>query len=197
MNISYNRKSTSHQTFNRLQLDESKFDKVFYDTCSGGVPFRLRDGGKTIYKLVEQGKVTSIEVEELSRIGRNASDTLRTIDFLKENNVIIHIRNISLSSVVDGKPNSIFTMVVTILAGISQNEKETILERSRMGLEAYIAKGGKLGRPKNSGENDKSFMLKHNDIIQELKNGESIRRVNKLTGKSTSTIQKVKKILSC
>ena len=96
---------------------------------------------------------------------------------------------------VDGKPNPIFTLVTSVIASISQSERETLLYRAKQGLDAYVAKGVKLGRPKNSNENDKVFLSKHNDIVKELEAGQSIRRISKITGKSTSTIQKVKKLV--
>ena len=78
MKVKYNRVSTTGQSGERFKADEEKYDKTILDVVSGSVPFRERDGGKEIYKLVEIGQLKELVIEELSRCGRNTGDVIQT-----------------------------------------------------------------------------------------------------------------------
>ena len=59
---------------------------------SGKIPFSERDEGKKLTELVNDGKVSEVVVEELSRLGRNTIDTLTTLKFFGENGVNVVVR---------------------------------------------------------------------------------------------------------
>ena len=73
-----------------------------------------------------------------------------------------------------------------------------MLERTEMGLKAYLLKGGKLGRSKGSNESVKQFMSKPNSqkIISLLKQGKSTRDIAARIKVSTATVVKVRKYLN-
>lgn len=65
----------------------------------------------------------------------------------------------------------------------------------RMGLEKTKNNGKKLGRPMGRMYKPKDFLKKHSDIVKCLKKGMSVRNTAKFTGKSGSTVQRVKEFL--
>ena len=60
------------------------------------------------------------------------------------------------------------------------------------GLENARRKGKKLGRPTGTTTPREEFLADHKDIIKLLRAGQSIRHTAKITGKSPSTVQRVK-----
>ena len=64
------------------------------------------------------------------------------------------------------------------------------------GRRRYIEKGGTLGRPKGSTKTEEQRIAENQDIITYLKKGYTIRDTAKLTGKSISSVQRVKKIIN-
>jgi len=108
MRIKYNRVSTLNQSGERFKVDEGKYDKVILDKVSGSIPFQERDGGIEIKKLVEQGKLKELVLEELSRCGRNTGDVINTLEWLDENEINVAVRNIGLESRPNGKKNPIW-----------------------------------------------------------------------------------------
>ena len=71
MKVKYNRVSTFQQTGNRFTADNEKYDLTLLDKVSGTIEFKEREKGKLLAKLVDEGKVSELTVEELSRLGRN------------------------------------------------------------------------------------------------------------------------------
>ena len=85
MKVKYNRTSTINQKGERFKLDKENYDLTINDFgVSGKIPFNRRNGGIKLTKLVNEGKVTEVIVEELSRLGRNTIDTLTTLKSFEE-----------------------------------------------------------------------------------------------------------------
>lgn len=196
LKVKYNRVSTIQQTGNRFEADKEFYDKVFFDKISGSIKFKDRPQAKEMIKLIEQGKVREIVVEELSRCGRNTGDVISTLEWFEQKEINVHVRNIGLQSRPNGKPNKIFNLITSILSSISSAEAEAISERCRIGKEVYIRNGGWIGRPYNTKESESKFILKPNNqkCLDYLKKGRTLREISKILGMSTSTIQKVKKV---
>ena len=199
MRISYRRTSTINQTGERFKLDKSNYDLILFDKgISGKIPFNEREKGKELIQLVEQGKVTELVVEELSRLGRNTIDVLTTLHYLEEHNVNVVVRNMgNLQSTVNGNKNPVWNLITSVMSSLYEMERENILERTEMGRKMYVLNGGKLGRKKGTNENIQTFLNKpkSQSIIKYLKMGKSIRDISSRLGVSTSTIYKVKQTL--
>ena len=197
MRIKYNRVSTIEQTGNRFQEDQETYDLTILDKVSGSKPFRERDGGKKIIELVESGEVKELVVEELSRLGRNTLDTIKTSKYLDSHNVNIVVRGLGLQSRPGGKPNPVWNLISSVMSSLYELEVENIRERTRVGRMVYVQNGGKLGRPSGSIEKTNDFLNKPKSIsIQKyLNKGFSVREVSKLVGCSTTTTMKVKKLM--
>ena len=194
MRVKYNRVSTSTQTGERFKLDTAEYGLTLLDTCSGSLRFAERPKGKQVLQLSEAGKIDTVVVEEFSRLGRNASDTLSTLEYFKEKGICVEVLSNGLQSIINGKHNPTFDLVASIYSGIAQQERELLLERTRQGRERAMAKGVRMGRPKGATETKKQFIDKYPQVVKELASGESLRRASKLTGVGLNTVQKVKKI---
>src|SRR5580704_15847423 len=133
MKVKYIRWSTVGQSASRQLVDKRKYDLILQEQISGSVALSKRPKGAELLKLIEAGKVTDLFVEEFSRLGRNAYDTLSTLNICEQYGVNIHLQNMNLSSHVDGKVNPLFKMFCYILSVFVDQEKELIKERTEMG----------------------------------------------------------------
>ncbi len=197
MKVKYIRWSTLTQSGARQLLDVQDFDLVFQEQISGSTAFVKRPKGQEVLKMVKAGKVTDLFVEEFSRLGRNAYDTLTTLQICEENNVNVHIQNMSVSSRVNEKANPLFKMFSHIFSVIAEQEREQIKERTEMGKVAAQQKGIVFGRKQGSNERKVDFLGKDGSkkILKYLSTGEyTIREISKLTEASTATVMKVKNI---
>ena len=195
LNIKYNRVSTMQQSGERFKEDGSTYDLTLFDKVSGSVPFDKRPEGAKLVKLIQEGKVERVVVEEISRLGRNVMDVAKTLKLLEEHQVNLSIRGMGIESMVDGKPNSTFRLILQIMASIAEMEKEHIKERTSQGRAIAVSKGVKMGRKEGSNETREKFLKKHDDIQRMLNSELSVRDIAKLTGKAPSTVQRVKSTL--
>ncbi|KAB2868395.1 MAG: hypothetical protein F9K37_10370 [Bacteroidales bacterium] len=75
-------------------------------------------------------------------------------------------------------------------------ERTAIRQRLESGYKAHIKAGGTVGRkPEKIIKDDASLLNYHKDVVKNLKLGFSDRQVMKLTGKSSGTLQKIKRVL--
>jgi DNA invertase Pin-like site-specific DNA recombinase len=197
MKVKYNRTSTIQQEGERFKLDKDNYDLTIFDKgVSGKIPFSEREGGIKLNKLVEEGKVKEVVVEELSRLGRNTIDTLTTLKSFEEKGINVVVRGMgNLQSVIDGKRNPIWNLITSVMSSLYELERENILERTEMGRKMYVMNGGKLGRKVGTTESRKDFLNKERTkkIMNLLDKGKSVRDISGRLGVSTKTIVKVRK----
>ena len=197
MRVKYNRTSTIQQEGERFKLDKDNYDLTIFDKgVSGKIPFSEREGGIKLNKLVNEGKVKEVVVEELSRLGRNTIDTLTTLKSFEEKGINVVVRGMgNLQSMIDGKKNPIWNLITSVMSSLYELERENILERTEMGRKMYVMNGGKLGRKIGSVENRNEFLQKDRTkkIISLLDKGKSVRDISSRLGVSTKTIVKVRK----
>ena len=134
-------------------------------------------------------------LSELSRLGRSTLQVLRSLEVLHEAKVSVYIQNLGLYTLQpDGKVNPIVSILITILAEMSNIERSNIVYRLNSGRSNYIAKGGKLGRKTGSIKTEEKKREEYKEVLQLLKKGYSDRNVVKLQGIGISTVQRVKNI---
>lgn len=196
MRVKYNRVSTLQQSGDRFELDADKYDLTLLDKVSGSISFKDRPKGKEVVKLVEEGNVSDLVVEEFSRLGRNTGDVIRTLEWLEEKKVNVHVLNIGLQSRPNGKKNPVWKMISSVMSSLYEMELENIKERTMMGRAVYVQRGGKLGRPEGSNESEHQFINKEKsrEILKYLNKNRTIREISKITSASNKTIIKVKRI---
>ncbi len=197
MKVKYNRTSTIQQEGKRFDLDKNEYDLTLFDKgVSGKIPFSERTEGGKLTQLVKEGKVSEVVVEELSRLGRNTIDTLTTLKFFEDNGVNVVVRSMgNLQSMVNGKKNSIWNLITSVMSSLYELERENILERTEMGRKMYVMNGGKLGRKVGTKENRNDFLKKERTqkILSLLEKGKSVRDISGRLGVSTKTVVKVRK----
>lgn len=197
MKVKYNRTSTIQQEGKRFDLDKNEYDLTLFDKgVSGKIPFSERTEGNKLTQLVNDGKVSEVVVEELSRLGRNTIDTLTTLKFFEDNGVNVVVKSMgNLQSMVNGKKNPIWNLITSVMSSLYELERENILERTEMGRKVYVMNGGKLGRKVGTTENRSDFLKKEKTqkIISLLEKGKSVRDISGRLGVSTKTVVKVRK----
>jgi DNA invertase Pin-like site-specific DNA recombinase len=199
LKIKYQRTSTAQQHGERFKIDKDIYNKVFFDQgISGTKPFNERTEAKKVIELVNQGLVDELVVEEIRDIGRNMVDTINTLDWLDKNNVNVVIKSMgNLCSRVNGKRNEIWTLITATMSSLYQMELENLKIRTKMGREAYLMKGGLIGRPRFTKETEKTFLEKPKtkEILSLLGKGKSLRDIAGRTNCSINLVVKVKRML--
>ncbi len=196
MRARYIRVSTEKQKIDRQREQGNKSEKWFIDVVSGAIDFKKREQGKKLIEEIEQGTIKYLSVSSIDRLGRNLFDILRTLEYLNEKKVILKVDNLGIESLVKGKPNSAFKLIISVMANIAEMERSIMLERQRQGIELAKQKGVYKGREKGSKESDEVFLAKYKGVQKELKLGvNSLRKIAKLNGVSLGTVQKVKKLI--
>ena len=197
MKVKYNRTSTIQQEGKRFDLDKNEYDLTLFDKgVSGKIPFSERTEGNKLTQLVNEGKVSEVVVEELSRLGRNTIDTLTTLKSFEDNGVNVVVKSMgNLQSMVNGKKNPIWNLITSVMSSLYELERENILERTEMGRKMYVMNGGKLGRKVGTTENRSDFLKKEKTqkIVSLLEKGKSVRDISGRLGVSTKTVVKVRK----
>lgn len=193
MNARYIRVSTGNQKTARQEAKATKNEKLFIDIVSGSIPFSEREEGKKLLQEIEEGKINYVSVSSIDRLGRNLCDILTTLETLKEKKVILKVDNLGIESLVNGKENQAFKLIISVMANIAEMERETILERQREGIALAKAKGLYKGREKGSVESDAEFLTKYKEVIKSLRKGNSLRDTARICNVSLGTVQKVKK----
>jgi len=195
LKIKYNRVSSHGQSGDRFQTDETKYDLVLFDKISGTVPFKERPKAKELVELVESGNVSELYTEEYSRLGRNTGDCLWVLEWLEKYEVNVVVRNLGLQSRPGGKRNPIWKMISSVMSSLYELELENIRDRTAMGRQVYLQRGGILGRPIGSTESEKQFLEKEKTqaILKLLSKGRTTREIAAITKCSYQTVLKAKR----
>ena len=139
--IGYARISTGDQRLD-LQVDALvKFgverDRIYTDQMSGS-KFE-RPGLRGAMKAIRAGD--TLVVWKLDRLGRSVIDVLEMVKRLHERDIQL----VSLTESLDGR-TAIGKLMITILAGFAQMERDLIIERTKAGQAASRDRGIKPGR---------------------------------------------------
>ena len=93
MKVFYSRTSTIEQNPERQLQNIDGFDYVLIDQCSGAIPLYERPKGSQIKKLIDQGKLSHLEIHDITRLGRSTLDCLSVYKELTELSIRIVSRN--------------------------------------------------------------------------------------------------------
>ena len=192
MKATYVRVSTYEQNISRQLQD--KEGEVYWDKVSGMTAFEDRESGAQLLEDAKEGKIEEVEVHSIDRLGRDAINVLQTIKEFTELGVNVKSKKEGLNTLLeDGSQNPVAKLLVSVLSTLAEIDYKNRKEAQREGIERAKAEGRYMGRKKGSGLSDAELVDKHSDIVDELMRGESIRRTARLTEKSKSTVQRVKK----
>ncbi|MGP8475140.1 recombinase family protein [Burkholderia sp. PR2] len=181
----YARVSTAEQTADNQLLEASSAGfaiqprHTVMETISGSVPAAERPGFSKLLERLDDGD--TLVVTKLDRLGRNTTDVLATVERLAEMGVHVHclaLKGVDLIS-ASGK------LHMTVLAAVSQFERDLLIERTHAGLARAKAEGKKLGR------RDALTTEQKTEILQKLSTGATARGLAKEYAVSHPTILKV------
>lgn len=185
------------QKTDRQKINETDFNLVIEDKCSGSIPFFERAGGMEIKKLIDEGVKISLAVWQIDRLGRDLRDIINTIYYFNEKKICIHFVSQGLTTLnQDGYENPISKMMISILGIVGEMEKTQIKERQKEGIRIAKMKGVYLGRKKGSAEDLLSFLSKpkNKKALEYLKKGYKSVEISRLTTLNLNTITKIKKL---
>lgn len=142
MKFGYARVSTAHQQNSREAqvrlLKEAGCEEVFTDEASG----KTTEGREGLDKLLTKlRKNDEVYVVRLDRLGRSTKDVLAIAEQIKEARASLEIGDLGLDT---GTTTGQF--MLTVIAAVAQMEREIMLERQAIGIEAAKAEGKYKGR---------------------------------------------------
>jgi DNA invertase Pin-like site-specific DNA recombinase len=180
MKIGYARVSTSGQSveIQTEQLKAAGCGKVVEETASGAKTDRPRL--KALIASLKAGDV--LVVTRLDRLARSTSDLLNLMKDLSDRQVSF----LSLSERWADTTTPTGRLILTVLGGLAEFEKELIKARTSEGRERAKARGVRLGR--------KPKLTAHQ--IEEIRKrklaGESVRELGRSYNVSPNTLSRVK-----
>lgn len=186
----YIRVSTKEQKINRQITDDYS---LYIDEVSGLVPFRDRKSAKRLINDIKKGKINCVVVHSIDRLGRDIVDMQKQLNWFIENKVQIFCENIQMNLLNDdGSINLITKVIIDLLSSVSNMEIEAIRERQAQGIKIAKAKGTYKGRQIGAVMTKENYLKRHKDVISLLKDGLSVSKTSKLTGKAYTTVKRVK-----
>ena len=173
-------KNQRHEIFEYAHKNNILIDKIVEVEISSNKNKNERLIDETLNKLT---KGDLLIVTKLDRLGRSTIEVLQIIEDIKSKGIILHIIKDSL--IIDGcVSNSINDMLLTLLSGFAQMERDFISERTKSALAQRKSQGIKLGRKK--GAIVKSIYDEHLYTIKELLDKKvTISNISKIIGIGT------------
>lgn len=191
------RQSTERQVVdlrNYAEKNDFQVVRVFEEKISGGKRNEEREILLECIDYCVVNKVDTLLTSELSRIGRNTLQVLKTLDALHSNGINVYIQNLGLNTLTkDLEINPMASIITTVLSEMYSIERKNIQYRLNSGRENYIAKGGRLGRNVGSTKSKDVKKEEYKEALALLRKGYAIRKVAKITDYSVSTVQRLKK----
>lgn len=185
--VYYTRTSSVEQNVDRQlhSVNSSDFDLVLTDRCSGLIPLFDRAQGSQIKRLIDQGKLTHLEVHNLDRLGRSSIDVLSMFKLLTEKKIRLVCRTPYIENFAeDGTINGFSELLLGILSSLASYERNLILERQAEGIAIRKMKGLYTGRRINTQETPEKFLnkKKSKQILEYLALGYSQYEIKQILG---------------
>lgn len=174
--------------------------KVFANKVSGAKKNEERREIMELLDYVKNNHVDRVVATEISRIGRDTLEALKTIEILNENKVNLYLANYNIETLnPNGEVNPIARLILTICLEISSYERNLIRYRMKVGYEDYLKRRKenpelRLGRQGYQKSED-AYREEYAKELSLMRKGISMRNVRQLTGTSLGTLQKLKKYL--
>ena len=121
-----------------------KVVEAFGETVSGYDTSKERLEYEKMKSYVIDEKVDVVLCWEISRFSRNTRTALSEIEFFKKEGIGIYFKKENINT-LDDNPNS--KLMLTILSGFAEMERETIVQRTKRGLDDRAIKGKRVGLP--------------------------------------------------
>lgn len=180
MNIGYARTSTADQLAGFesqiKELEKAGCEKIFSEQVSS---VAVRPQLQSAIEFVREGD--RLIVTKIDRLARSVSDLLTIINTLERKKVAIRILNLGMDTETPtGK------LMLTVLAGVAQFEREIMLERQREGVAKAKAAGKYKGRKPIASDLQQ-------EVIRLVANGKSKVNIAKELGIGEATVYRILK----
>ena len=190
-----------HNTLSELcQRKGWNIVKVFANKISGAKKNEERQEIVDLINFVQNNHIDRVVATEISRIGRDTLEALKTIEILNEHKVNLYLANYNIETLCpNGEVNPIARLILTICLEISAYERNLIRFRMKAGYEEYLKRRKenpalRLGR-QGYKKGDDAYRDQYAKELSLLRKGISMRNVRQLTGTSLGTLQKLKTFL--
>lgn len=173
---------------------------TFENKVSGAKKNEERTEIVELIDFVKNNKIDMVVATEVSRLGRNTLEALKIVSFLNENKVNLFFANYGTETLLsDGTVNPVAQLFLTICLEVSSYERNIIRGRMKAGYEDYLKRRKenpnlRLGR-QGYEKDEKSYREDYKEELTLLRKGISLRNIQKLTGTSIGTLQKIKKFV--
>ena len=168
--------------------------KVYEEHISGAKKNNERPVLMDCIAFCKENHIGTLLVSELSRLGRNTFEVLATVRDLVDCHINVYFQKEQMNLLdTNGKPSLFTPILIATLSTCAEMERENIQYRLNSGRRIYIEKGGTLGRKKGSTKSREKKEEEYKDVLAYLDKGYKIVDIAKLTGTSTSTVQRLKR----
>jgi DNA invertase Pin-like site-specific DNA recombinase len=173
-------------------------EAVFANKISGAKKNEEREEIKSLLGFVQNNQVDRVVATEISRIGRDTLEALKTIEVLNEHKVNLYLAKYNIETLnPNGEVNPIAKLILTICLEISSYERNLLRYRMKVGYEDYLKrrkedKTLKLGRSSEYRKSEEQYRQQYSKELSLLRKGISLRNIQKLTSTSVCTLRKLK-----
>jgi DNA invertase Pin-like site-specific DNA recombinase len=196
MKARYIRTSSIGQNEARQTARQTPDEVLYMDKVSGAIPFSERPKAGQLLKDIADGKITFVSTSSIDRLGRSLIDIISVLCYLNEAGVTLKVDNLGLESLINGKENPTFKLIVSVLANISEMERTTLRERQLEGIAQARLRGNVYnGRAKGTTIDKVVILQKYKEVVRLLKMKKSLRDVAGRCGVSLGTVQKVRRLM--
>src|ERR687895_558651 len=187
--LAYLRVSTEEQTVlnQKMALQKWSYEHdyqildFFEDSAiSVKIPAIDRYGFRDLLELVKTAPVDAVLVYELSRVGRTFWDTLDAIKTIEEYTPLISCS--PKESFLQTTDSSIRKLMIGILTWVAERERETLVQRTKDGIQRAKISGKDIGRPPK--------ILNKNNLIHLLSQNLPKSKIARELGVSKATLYK-------
>ena len=184
------------ETFKNHEGFESS--RLFVERIQGNVPFMERpEAVKMFDEITNQRERCTVVVDSTDRLGRNLLDILNTIETFKRNNINLKSLKEGFSTFLDnGDENPMANLVISVMGSIGEMNRNQIKLRSMEGIKIAQALGKFQGRKIGAIQTDDKLLHRHQTVMKKIQKGLTVREINEITGASSATIIKVKKVMA-
>ncbi len=174
--------------------------RTFENKVSGAKKNEEREEIVELLDYVKNNDVDLVATTEISRVSRSTLEALKIIETLNENKVNLYLANYGIETLLpNGTVNPIARLILTICSEISAYERNLIRYRMKEGYDNYLKRRkenptlrlGRMGYKKD----EQSYKEEYQQELSLLRKGISLRNVQKITGTSIGTLQKIKKYM--
>ncbi|MBF0561098.1 MAG: recombinase family protein [Alphaproteobacteria bacterium] len=185
--FAYVRVSTAGQTTDNqvLEIEQAGYeaDAIYSDVVSGKVPAMKRPEFARLMDAIRRTrKPKRLIVTKLDRLGRDASDIMATVKTLSRAGCAVQVLHLGALDVASSAGN----LVMVVLAGVAEMERDILKERTNAGLARARSEGKKLGRPKAADE------VKAAAIRDKLKQDIPVAQIARDCGVSRATVARIR-----